>query len=196
MPREKRPVTDNDAPEYPDAAGESLDRRRFFAILGAGAAGALVAGVSGSAQAQRFAPPPPPRDYPDPPPVTLGVPRPPRYQRTRLPASGSRPANLKDDCYLSYVLWVRHDDPEIDRVLRCDARDILSSVDRILYRSIRYWELDDPRKLGQAESRAARKIRRALPRFLRSGLISVNLEIVRRKHVEPLPGVIAPPPYY
>lgn len=196
MARDKRPVELTEDPQYPKAAEAAVNRRRFFALLGAGTAGALVMGVSSRADAQRFAPPPPPRDYPDPPPVTPGLPRPPRYRQQRVPSSGSWSTHLKGDYYVAYVLWVKHDEPEIDEFLRYEASKILSSVDRILYRDMHHYYLDDPQKKWAVEGRVARKLRRMLKEYLRPGLISVNLEFVRRKFIEPLDGEVAPAPYY
>jgi len=196
MKRDKRPALDDRDPGYPEASTEGLDRRRFFALLGAGAASALVFGTGGEAMAQRFAPPPP-GDYrqPQPPPVVLGGPRPPQYRQLRLPYSGSRSANLKGDYYISYVLWVRHGDDEIDCFLAANASRVLTEVDRLLYRGMRYYDLDDPGAKWEMEKKIAGRLRRMLKDYLRPGLISVNLELVRSKIIEPLPGVIAPPPY-
>ncbi len=195
MKRNKKPVANSNPPHYPRASEAGLDRRRFFALLGAGTASLLVVGVAGEGQAQRFAPPPPPRHDPDPPPVILGAPRPPRYRQLRVPASGSWSTSLKEDYYLAYVMWIKHDDPEIDQYLRCNTSKILKTTDRILYRGMRHYNLDDPRVKWELENRVARKLRRMLKSYLRPGLVSVNLEFVRRKHIQPLDGVIAPPPY-
>lgn len=182
----KTPVETTSPVEYPSAGESAIHRRRFMAILGGGAAAALIAGCGGKEECDtpandavrgKIRMPDPPEHQPE---EKLDVSEDGLVHHLSLPETAPTHLQLADGMYLGYRLRIQTTSPGVLEAVRSSQAEILETATRLLEKS-RSETLETPEGLAAFSQKMKKFIEKIVEK--RSGtrveLIAARLEITR-----------------